>query len=346
MSVAQGFGGMHWVGSDLHLDPALPDQWTALEFHLRFRGALLRVQVEPTRTEVLHLSGEAGELKLYGTKLKLSRRQCRTDRTPMKKSFILLLSLVSLVYSCQPIGLRNSAIQGLASTIQLQTGVTEVHLSDYFVSASWDSLRWPAGITAETIDSSTVLLSGQPEEFVSSVAVYFGPIRYDIPVCAASTQTVQWTIEGMEQAGSVHLFGSFNAWNREALQLERSAAGWKVELELKAGQYEYKLMVDGKEKTDPSNVDSVSNGMGGFNSVLRVEESGEPPVQVRALTHGKNFISLNAIPDDQELLVLWENHLLNTRKSFEEGQVVHNIPIPEPAFSHRAQSYSCILLEE
>ena len=72
MSVVQGFGGMHWVGSDLHLDPALPDQWTALEFHLRFRGALLRVQVEPTRTEVLHLSGEAVELKLYGTKLKMS----------------------------------------------------------------------------------------------------------------------------------------------------------------------------------------------------------------------------------------------------------------------------------
>lgn len=250
----------------------------------------------------------------------------------MKKPFILLLSLVSLVYSCQPIGLQNSAIHGLASTIQLQSGVTEVHLSDYFLSASWDSLRWPAGITAETIDSSTVLLSGQPKEFVSSVAVYFGPIRYDIPVCAASTQTVQWTIEGMEQAGSVHLFGSFNAWNREALQLERSTAGLKAELELKAGQYEYKLMVDGKEKTDPSNADSVSNGMGGFNSVLRVEESGEPPVQVRALTNGKNFISLNAIPDDQELLVLWENHLLNTRKSFENGQVVHNIPIPEPAF--------------
>ena len=62
----------------------------------------------------------------------------------MKKPFILLLSLVSLVYSCQPIGLQNSAIHGLASTIQLQSGVTEVHLSDYFLSASWDSLRWPA----------------------------------------------------------------------------------------------------------------------------------------------------------------------------------------------------------
>ena len=71
MSVVQGFGGMHWVGSDLHLDPALPDQWTALEFHLRW-GALLRVQVTPTRTEVFHLSGEAVELNLYGAKLKLS----------------------------------------------------------------------------------------------------------------------------------------------------------------------------------------------------------------------------------------------------------------------------------
>jgi maltose phosphorylase len=82
MSVVQGFGGMHWVGSDLHLDPALPDQWTALEFHLRFRGALLRVQVEPTRTEVLHLSGEAVELKLYGTKLKLSEGSAEQIERP------------------------------------------------------------------------------------------------------------------------------------------------------------------------------------------------------------------------------------------------------------------------
>ena len=183
----------------------------------------------------------------------------------------------------------------------------------------WDSLRWPAGITAETRSTHPLFCSAAGTGgFRFKCGRVFGPIRYDIPVCAASTQTVQWTIEGMEQASSVHLFGSFNAWNREALQLERSAAGWQVELELKAGQYEYKLMVDGKEKTDPSNADSVSNGMGGFNSVLRVEESGEP-VQVRALTHGKNFISLNAIPDDQELLVLWENHLLNTRKSLRTG---------------------------
>ena len=130
-------------------------------------------------------------------------------RVSLQRSVQVLFRRTVPAYSCQPIGLQNSAIHGLASTIQLQTGVTEVHLSDYFLSASWDSLRWPAGITAETMDSSTVLLSGQPEEFVSSVAVYFGPIRYDIPVCAASTQTVQWTIEGMEQAGSVHLFGSF-----------------------------------------------------------------------------------------------------------------------------------------
>ena len=82
MSVVQGFGGMHWVGSDLHLDPALPDQWTALEFHLRFRGALLRVQVEPTGTEVLHLSGEAVELKLYGTKLKLSEGSAEQIERP------------------------------------------------------------------------------------------------------------------------------------------------------------------------------------------------------------------------------------------------------------------------
>ena len=181
------------------------------------------------------------------------------------------------------------------------------------------------------------------EEFVSSVAVYFGPIRYDIPVCAASTQTVQWTIED-GTSGLCTSFGSFNAWNREALQLERSAAGWKVELELKAGQYEYNWMVDGKEKTDPSMWIQCPTAWV-VSIPCFVSRSRENLLFRSGPDHGKNFISLNAIPDDQKLLVLWENHLLNTRKSFEDGQVVQHSD-PGTGFSQRAQSYSCILLEE
>ena len=82
MSVVQGFGGMHWVGSDLISTQHCPISGQPSNSTSGFGGALLRVQVEPTRTEVLHLSGEAVELKLYGTKLKLSEGSAEQIERP------------------------------------------------------------------------------------------------------------------------------------------------------------------------------------------------------------------------------------------------------------------------
>jgi maltose phosphorylase len=57
MSVVYGFGGMKIVGEDLHFQPFLPEQWTGLSFHLRWRGALLHVQVAESGLTVAHKDG-------------------------------------------------------------------------------------------------------------------------------------------------------------------------------------------------------------------------------------------------------------------------------------------------
>jgi hypothetical protein len=45
---------------------------------------------------------------------------------------------------------------------------------------------------------------------------------------------------------------------------------WVVSVPLKAGQYKYKFIVDGKWMTDPDNTERAPDGLGGFNSVLTV----------------------------------------------------------------------------
>jgi len=72
-------------------------------------------------------------------------------------------------------------------------------------------------------------------------------------------------------ASRVLLVGDFNAWNNAGLALKKSKDGiWSIDLGLKPGKYQYKYIVDGQWKTDPSNRMSARNPFGSENSVKEV----------------------------------------------------------------------------
>lgn len=72
-------------------------------------------------------------------------------------------------------------------------------------------------------------------------------------------------------ARRVLLVGDFNAWNNAGVALKRSKDGiWSIDLGLKPGKYQYKYIVDGQWKTDPSNRISVRNPFGSENSIKEV----------------------------------------------------------------------------
>jgi len=55
-ALAFGFVGLRPLGGSLSVDPRLPESWRALEIGLRFRGASIRVRVEP---EIVSLVSDA-----------------------------------------------------------------------------------------------------------------------------------------------------------------------------------------------------------------------------------------------------------------------------------------------
>ena len=71
---------------------------------------------------------------------------------------------------------------------------------------------------------------------------------------------------------SVFLAGSFNAWSRDALPMERDDDGhWHASVPLPPGRWLYKFVVDGRSwRPDPRNEEREPDGHGGSNSVLRL----------------------------------------------------------------------------
>lgn len=77
-------------------------------------------------------------------------------------------------------------------------------------------------------------------------------------------------------AREVHVAGDFNGWNPDATPLKKIGAGkWEVRLWLRAGQYQYLVVVDGWWSEDPSSFQRAANPFGGFNSVLTVALASE-----------------------------------------------------------------------
>jgi 1,4-alpha-glucan branching enzyme len=73
---------------------------------------------------------------------------------------------------------------------------------------------------------------------------------------------------------SVYLAGTFNEWHPTATPM-RNGVGefWSVELELPAGVYEYRFLVNGDWVDDPQAAETAENPFGGRNAILRIGAS-------------------------------------------------------------------------
>lgn len=99
---------------------------------------------------------------------------------------------------------------------------------------------------------------------------------------ARAAVDVTFTFAPGGSPGNVYLAGTFNNWSpSQDLMRDQDGDGiWEITLELEPGQYQYKFVIDGSWKEDPSSKEYVDDGYGGKNSVLDV------PAGIASMTVG------------------------------------------------------------
>ena len=70
----------------------------------------------------------------------------------------------------------------------------------------------------------------------------------------------------------VFIAGSFNDWNPKKKRMKPVGANgdYEATMLIHPGRHEYKFVVDGEWRADPSNPEWTNDGMGSMNSVLHV----------------------------------------------------------------------------
>ncbi|MDD3052138.1 MAG: alpha-amylase family glycosyl hydrolase [Candidatus Cloacimonetes bacterium] len=74
---------------------------------------------------------------------------------------------------------------------------------------------------------------------------------------------------------NVFLTGDFNNWEPDDIKLINNSGIYETEVKLSPGKYAYKYIVDGIYVMDESASEIISDGLGGFNSVITVGDDKE-----------------------------------------------------------------------
>ncbi len=152
----------------------------------------------------------------------------------------------------------------------------------------------------------------------------FNKSSYEIPVKVILRWNITFQYHSDTDVDQVTVFGNFNFWNRTQLLMRRLDTGnFSLTVPFEPGQYEYLFSVDGKEILDPENPISVPNGLGGYNSFLKVLPSfeGTRPF-ITPKNHSANshlILQYHIIPNDYQgefshynIIALVDNHRIKS----------------------------------
>lgn len=261
----------------------------------------------------------------------------------MQKSLALSLTTVLFLSlsSCGDLQRKTPAqseipVAGLSSLVTLEPGKTWVWLSDFvYEPSAIDSWSLDAGWHLERTDNSDSVQIWKEEAALplASLKLYVKDAVVSVPLRASEKESRTFHfIDNQHQLKSVQIKGSFNAWNPNNLSLQYEKGAWHGEALLAPGTHQYVYVINGKrEVRDPQNADSLSNGMGGFNSVIKVEASD---LQLRTAWHKGATVHLayQGCSAPQRVVALLNNRELE----WTTGQFDHqiSISIPQETLGH------------
>jgi len=221
---------------------------------------------------------------------------------------------------------EKSQIIGLASPISLEYGQTNIITADYFISPRLiDSVSVPAELNATlSSDKEKISLTGSLSHSLGVMEIWADGFGYDILLKKSNKQEVAITFdpEGKNYS-TVQLKGEMNNWNPAATPFTKEGEVWTTTMLVNEGVYQYILMLDGKGTPDPANPNTVSNGMGGTNSILEVGNVDADKPVLETMDHSDPMVYLTT-GATENTIVFWENYQLDTE--FKENVLRFEIP--------------------
>jgi len=225
-----------------------------------------------------------------------------------------------------------SQVVGLAMPFQLPPDSGILFLQDYILDlGEIDSVSAVPGLEMKLLPGNeklTIKIKPEKPAPVSELKIWCQGVPYSIILKRSIRQDYQFTYHPKGQyLNSVQLAGDMNNWQPEKNSLVLRDGKWTAVLNLNPGRYAYQLVRDGKWSLDPANPDSASNGMGGYNSILKIEPASKGAPVIYTLDARDEKVLIGSENEVTEWIILWENYRLpESAYRIKDGKLEVRIP--------------------
>ncbi|MBC8047025.1 MAG: alpha-amylase, partial [Fimbriimonadaceae bacterium] len=192
---------------------------------------------------------------------------------------------------------------------------TVVYLEDYFADVNAvQKIEVPEFLSQQvSTDKKKVILIVKKEEvpFLSELKITTAQDTYSILLRKSKKEKITFSFDPKGKIYSkVSVVGDLTGWNPNAIFMENRNGIWQTELILNPGRYQYQIVADGNWFLDPNNPEKIDNGIGGFNSLMRVGEvdrSKLPRINANKTEYG-NCVGLTIKGNCDKFYALWDNY--------------------------------------
>jgi cyclomaltodextrinase / maltogenic alpha-amylase / neopullulanase len=269
----------------------------------------------------------------------------------MKKIIILLLP--GLIVACSihrtPLP-EDHFIPGIAIPLRLEKDSSRVILADFVPDVSIiDSVYMDGKKILLPIDKSNFIYRTPGESKpLLEMKIWSKGSYQSVPVFKSRKINFLYSFDpGDKTYSSVQLSGEFNGWTPSRTPLKLENGIWSASIPLNPGRYQYQLVRDGGGGLDPANPDSVSNNLGGFNSVIKaglIDRSLLPLIYTTDDEEVENAFTVEWSVKPDQFFILWQNILLDdTYLEQEDDELEISIPGEAAGFERsfiRVYSYN------
>lgn len=194
----------------------------------------------------------------------------------MKKTSLL----TCIIYLLNALQAQNQFAQDFFKPIQLGVGETRICLTDFIPSGKVNAkVPLNSGIQIKgRIQDTIIVVAANQSDAMSTLDLYYVDENkheqmLSIPMMKSQKKLIKFKfIDKRKTYNKIQIKGTFNSWNQNDLNLRFSEGKWVGEVWATEGIHQYVYVLDGvKEIRDPLNHDSISNGMGSYNSKLAIQ---------------------------------------------------------------------------
>ncbi|HFX17904.1 MAG TPA: alpha-amlyase, partial [Flavobacteriales bacterium] len=212
--------------------------------------------------------------------------------------------------------------------VYMNQGKTAINTTDYLLQASdLDSVAKSSSYTIEISQNRDTINIIPKQSFkpIENLRLYAAGNYMDVSLFKSTKKPVSFNLPKKKFKQQPGFKSQINGWQVEPMKDNDSV--WTYKTNLDPGNYQYLFVVNDREIRDLNNKDSISNGMGGYNSLLQIDDHQKDKAFLNLATQSGNRFTIDIQkPVDKVLVYLGNQKLSSDLIKLTPEQITIDIP--------------------